>query len=438
MAVGRRVLRIVLDLDVVPIAVHRTDPGDHAIAGGEYRRTDRGGEIDAAVHLAVAEDRILAHSERRGDADHVEGRAQEILADALALGVEEVGDAILRLIAIDFLGRAADDQGGIEHVAAARQPTLLVLVALVEDLEAIARLDLALEVDVIAERLDDLRHDLHRDGRILAGLEEARIDDAAGERIADLQRMVDGRCNEAATGALDDNVALETGLQAEAGQLHTFVARHVRREVVDVESDGLPRLQVAGLEHIGEGIDRGGGLGRANARSEQDVEQRVALLHLDDLQPGVRQLRSRRFRDGLGARFYARDGRKCGDRLGWKRREGPRRKRNRDRRGGSERLRWREGRICGRGRTVGWKTCGSDEFRSVRPRYGGDRRGCHAQTGGSYPAPGRRHGCGSAASPFPLSPLSPPSWRLSNRLPGLVAGPSLNHNFWYPLRSQNH
>ena len=57
---------------------------------------DRRAEIDAGVHGAVAQDRMLAHAEARGDVRGIHRRAQEGAHHALALGVVELLGAAVR------------------------------------------------------------------------------------------------------------------------------------------------------------------------------------------------------------------------------------------------------------------------------------------------------------------------------------------------------
>src|SRR5207249_4290220 len=67
MAVGGGVLRAVLDFDVVAVARDPAGAGHDAIAGSVDRGSDRCAEIDAAMHAAVAEERVQPHAEARGD-----------------------------------------------------------------------------------------------------------------------------------------------------------------------------------------------------------------------------------------------------------------------------------------------------------------------------------------------------------------------------------
>ena len=79
-------------------AVAAVVAGHHHPAGArrQDRRTHRRAEIDAGVHRAVAQDRMLAHAEARGDVAGIHRRAQERAHDALAPGVVELVGAVVR------------------------------------------------------------------------------------------------------------------------------------------------------------------------------------------------------------------------------------------------------------------------------------------------------------------------------------------------------
>ena len=100
MAIGGRVLRCVLDADIVAVTRGGPDHLYYAIACGIDGRADWGAEIDALMHHAVAQDRIDAHAEAGGDLGAVDGRAQQGLADRVALRIEPIVTAVRQRVVI--------------------------------------------------------------------------------------------------------------------------------------------------------------------------------------------------------------------------------------------------------------------------------------------------------------------------------------------------
>ena len=84
MGVGGRVLVVVLELDVVAVAVDPPGLNHGAVAGGIDRGAARRGEIDPLVHARVAEDRMQPHAEPRAEPRPVNRRAQQRLAGVFA------------------------------------------------------------------------------------------------------------------------------------------------------------------------------------------------------------------------------------------------------------------------------------------------------------------------------------------------------------------
>src|SRR5947199_6469073 len=100
-AVSGRVLLMMLDLDVVAIAGNPAGAGHDAVARGIHRGPDRSAEIDAAMHPAIAEDRVMSHAKSGGDASAVDRSAQQRLSDVFADGAIITELAITRLKAIE-------------------------------------------------------------------------------------------------------------------------------------------------------------------------------------------------------------------------------------------------------------------------------------------------------------------------------------------------
>src|SRR3546814_6028647 len=94
---------------------------------------------------------MLAHAEARGQAGAVDRRAHQRAAHGSALGRVEVGAAVGALI-VEELGAAARQRhGGEQQLARAHHGAVVVDEDLIEELEGVALLDLALEIDVRSE-----------------------------------------------------------------------------------------------------------------------------------------------------------------------------------------------------------------------------------------------------------------------------------------------
>ena len=116
---------------------------------------------------------MLAPAEARGDVAGIHRRAQERAHDALALGIVELVGAALR-------AEADHGDGALQETQLARQQAALVgdLAVAGDQLleqhdEALAGLQLALEVDVVGERLDELAHRRRRRAGLDAALSAA-------------------------------------------------------------------------------------------------------------------------------------------------------------------------------------------------------------------------------------------------------------------------
>src|SRR5690606_18477909 len=98
-----------------------------AVARGIDRRAARRGEIDALMHSAVAEDRMLARAEGRRQPGAVDRRAHQIGAQAFALGIKVFGFAVLRSMAPDAELAAAERDRGELKVATPHSLVVLVM-----------------------------------------------------------------------------------------------------------------------------------------------------------------------------------------------------------------------------------------------------------------------------------------------------------------------
>ena len=149
-----RVLELHEDAVAAVVARH----GHLAGAGGQDRRARRRAEIDAGVHGAVAQDRMLAQAEARRHLRGIHRRAQEGAHHALALGVVELVGAGLgpeadhRHRALAEMQLAGQQAAGMGDLAVAGDELLE------QHGEFHADLQLALEVDVVGEGADELDH----------------------------------------------------------------------------------------------------------------------------------------------------------------------------------------------------------------------------------------------------------------------------------------
>ncbi len=110
----------------------------------------------------------------------VDGLPDQELLRALAGLVVVVDDAVVgALVAVVFLGLAADRERGEQHVVLLGRRHALVFAG-VEHVEGIARLHLALEIDVVGVDLDHVVDDRHRHLVAHRGLVDALVEPHAG------------------------------------------------------------------------------------------------------------------------------------------------------------------------------------------------------------------------------------------------------------------
>ena len=148
MAIGGLVAVVVAQQDEFAVAGLPALLLHHAVAGGIDRRAARGRPVDAGMHLDVAENRVAAQAEAGAHHAFSDRLAHQELLRALAGFVVVVDDAVVRgLETIELLGLAAERECSKQHVAAV-VGFLPFFLAGKEHLERIARLHLALEIDV--------------------------------------------------------------------------------------------------------------------------------------------------------------------------------------------------------------------------------------------------------------------------------------------------
>ena len=284
MGVSGGVLAAVADADIAPVGAVPAGELHHAVAGRHERRAAGGAEIDAAVHLGVAQGRVLAVAVARGQPRPVDRRAQQSLAHAVALLGVVIGEAVRRRVAVDRQRHAAQHQRGIEHVALAHRFAGVVEEALEQHLEAVATLNLALEIDVEAEGADHLHHHRHRHARHVGGLVEARIDDPAGVHQHAFQRNLDGAGREAAVvGASGLDGPARSDPDGEALEhRHAVFGRGRERD-----GERLAHLELARIEQHLERRNCRLGVAWVAAGAQQGIHQGVAGAHVERLVLGV-------------------------------------------------------------------------------------------------------------------------------------------------------
>src|SRR5258708_40034417 len=115
MTVGGGVFLIMLNLDVVAVARNPAGAGNDAVPGGVDGSPNHRSEIDAAMHAAIAEDRVEPHAEAGGQSGAVDRSTQQWLADVFAHSIEKAGLTIRRRVAVEPQPRAAQDHLAVEE-----------------------------------------------------------------------------------------------------------------------------------------------------------------------------------------------------------------------------------------------------------------------------------------------------------------------------------
>src|ERR1700722_19657148 len=154
MRIGGFQRAVMADADIATITALEADFFHRAGTSGENGRAGRSAEIDAFMHFAVAEDRMHTHAEPRGNARGRNRRAQQSAADAAALLIEIIDAVVTEGHAIDRLDLAADMQCRINDGALADRLALSRGGLVVKNFEAVAGMNVALEVDVMGIGVD--------------------------------------------------------------------------------------------------------------------------------------------------------------------------------------------------------------------------------------------------------------------------------------------
>ena len=219
---------------------------------------------------------MLAHAEARGDLRGIHRRAQEGAHDALAIGIVEAVGAALRPV-------AHHDHGALEQAQLARQQAAGMGDAAVAGHELLeqhrelhALLELALEVDVVGHRADELDHRLRWHAELHAALLQRAVTlglDAHDARahLVDLLFAV----IRAVVAARDDVLAL--GLRPHRERQHARrvgLLGHVLQQQLDLLADRQPLL----LEERRELLVDLLAIGFRHVDVGQHLVDRVALL----------------------------------------------------------------------------------------------------------------------------------------------------------------
>ena len=199
-AVERRDAAAVLEDHDAAIAALGADEADAAVAGRLDDRAGRRRVVDALVRADRVEDRMAAaRIEVRADAREVERRAQELPAHAATVGREVVGDLAVGGFEVDgAMHRAVVDEIRREDAAVADVLAVAILL-FVDQVEAVAGLDVEREIDVPAEDV--------------VGEPQDDFGADAGGAGRDEQRGID-RAVRAALSRISTGVAIDLGREA--------------------------------------------------------------------------------------------------------------------------------------------------------------------------------------------------------------------------------
>ena len=241
------------DADVFAEVAVAAEHRDRPVASGIDWRACGRREIDAQVLLAVAQDRVPAHAVAGREASTVDRRTHEGLAHARALGVQVVRRPLVGLVAEELHLALANLEQGIKDRAVLHELAGRVENRFVENLEAVAGLDFALEVHVEAEDVHHLHEDLVRHSRGERRVIEIGIDRADRPLQDALERPVHhARQENAVIGACHHDIAIRRHVEGERSEPRGIV-RSIRR--IERERERLTDPQPARIVNLAEGDD---------------------------------------------------------------------------------------------------------------------------------------------------------------------------------------
>ena len=192
--VGRHVAVRVTDLDEVAVATGPAALDHHAVGDRHHRRADRCGVVDPAMGPRGLQDGMAARGAvARGDSRVAQRRHQELALDRRSVRPVVAAAPFARLevhrgvLAAPSLEARREDPARA-HVRVA--PARLAVQPLVEDLVAVARADVALEIDVPREDVGEVARERAVLAEVGDRLEERRGDHAGDPRRARLEVAV--------------------------------------------------------------------------------------------------------------------------------------------------------------------------------------------------------------------------------------------------------
>lgn len=242
-----------------------------------------------------------AHAEAGGEPRTIERRAQEATGQGAAIRVIPGGIAIGFDMAPDAEFTAGQDEGGVEQLAMAEQVAIRGAQPFEGHGDAIARLDVALEVDLMGQRADQ-------------GMGKRRGHAGAGQ--GQIDAADDGRLDAREVALAGDDlllhhpaIALSTERDGAArGGLDLQREEGIVPVGGEAEADLLPDGEAAGREDGGKGADGLMRLGLADTGAGEQLPQRVAAADSQDALGLGRWFRCCDIRDGGGEKGADRKG----------------------------------------------------------------------------------------------------------------------------------
>jgi len=201
MRVSRLEPSVVFEADIAAVTALIPDFLHDAAARCEYRRSRCRAEIDALVHFRVPEQGMHPHAVTGRDTAAVKRRAHQGTLGALAFFVEIIGRAVRKSDAVERFDFALDFQGGVNNDALSHGRAVFGRRLVVEDFELVARVNVALEVDVVRIGPDHGRHNAPWHALAGPGFIQRRFDFSSGGDALALDRRFFHVAGELAIGA---------------------------------------------------------------------------------------------------------------------------------------------------------------------------------------------------------------------------------------------
>ena len=205
----------------------------------------------------------------------VDRRAHQRLAHAFALFVEVADDTAGQSESVDLKGDAAELQRRVDHVAGPRRSAAFVLVLLVDHVEGVAPLNVALEIDIERIGADQLGDDRRRYSGPGGVDIKAPVHGAGRAHQPEGQFFLDhGGLEAVVPGPLHIDNLLGIGFEAEAEEPGRAAFRPVGHET---KLDRLARHQFPWVVNLPQRHDGLVGLGPGNVRLDQQGHEGIAL-----------------------------------------------------------------------------------------------------------------------------------------------------------------